>query len=163
MTTRTHQVHDTHHDDTELITVDDPSTGELVAQFRPTSAAGVEFAVSAAAAAFTTWRRTTPAQRGDALLALADDVSASAALLADVESREAGKPRASVLADEIPVIVDQLRFFAGAARRLDVPASGEYATDHTSSVYREPIGVCAQITPWNYPLMMAVWKLAPTA
>lgn len=143
------------------VDVRNPANGEVCTTFSSTSSKGVEDAVSAAASAFVEWRRTPPAQRSAALLLIARDLADQAGAFAEVESQEAGKPLTAVLCDELPAMVDQLQFFAGAARRLDVPSAGEYVVDHSSSVRREAIGVCAQITPWNYPLMMAVWKLAP--
>ena len=121
----------------------------------------VDSAMDSSLRAFRTWRRSTPAQRQDALLAIADTLAARAGEFADAECRETGKPRASVLAEEIPFCVDTLRFFAGSARHLEGKAAAEYAGDRTSWIRREPVGVCLGITPWNYPLMMAVWKIGP--
>ncbi|MGW0415842.1 aldehyde dehydrogenase family protein, partial [Streptomyces collinus] len=115
----------------------------------------------AAEDAFDGWATTTPAQRQTALLRIADAVEAAADELADAEVADTGKPRALFLADEMPAIVDVLRYFAGAARNLPGAAAAEYTPGRTSLLRREPVGVCAQITPWNYPLMMAVWKIAP--
>jgi betaine-aldehyde dehydrogenase len=117
--------------------------------------------MSAAAAAFESWRDTTPAQRQLALLKIADAVESRVDELLDIECRNTGKPRSLTASEEIPPMVDQLRFFAGAARVLEGRSAGEYMAGHTSYVRREPIGVCAGITPWNYPMMMAVWKFAP--
>jgi betaine-aldehyde dehydrogenase len=114
-----------------------------------------------AAAAFETWRDSTPAERGRALLRIADAVEARAEEIVAAECRNTGKPVALTLAEELPPLVDELRFFAGAARVLEGRSAGEYMRGHTSYVRREPIGVCAQVTPWNYPMMMAVWKFAP--
>ncbi|MFV2085351.1 gamma-aminobutyraldehyde dehydrogenase [Micromonospora sp. LOL_021] len=139
----------------------DPCTGEVFAQSPTSSPADVDRAMSAAATAFESWRDTTPAQRQLALLKLADAVEARAADLVDAEVRNTGKPRQLTADEELPPSVDQLRFFAGAARVLEGKSAGEYLAGHTSYVRREPIGVCAQVTPWNYPLMMAVWKIAP--
>ncbi|WP_432038491.1 aminobutyraldehyde dehydrogenase [Streptomyces cucumeris] len=139
----------------------DPSTGEPSGLAMVSTATDVGLAVRAAQAAFTSWRRSTPKDRQRALLCLAEALEAHAEQLADAECRETGKPRRVVLEEEIPQCVDQLRFFAGAARVLQGTAAGEYAQGHTSLTRREPLGVCAQITPWNYPLMMAVWKVAP--
>ncbi|MCT9821274.1 aminobutyraldehyde dehydrogenase [Microbacterium sp. W1N] len=138
-----------------------PVTGEVYGQAHTSTAADVDAAFAAAEAAFPAWRAATPAQRQRALLRLADALEAHADEFADLESQDTGKPRASLVADEIDQSVDQLRFFAGAARDLDGRAAAEYAEGFTSFVRREPIGVVAQVTPWNYPLNMAVWKIAP--
>jgi betaine-aldehyde dehydrogenase len=139
----------------------DPSTGETFATAPLSGPADVDVAVRAAAAAFETWRDTTPSERARALLRLADAIEDRADDLVAVESRNTGKPVQLTLDEEIPPSADQVRFFAGAARLLEGRAAGEYVTGHTSYVRREPIGVCAQVTPWNYPLMMAIWKIAP--
>jgi betaine-aldehyde dehydrogenase len=139
----------------------DPSTGQAYAAAPVSSAADVDEAMTAAAAAFETWRDCTPSERSRALLKFADAVERRAAELTEAECRNTGKPLAVATADEVPPSVDQLRFFAGAARVLEGKSAGEYLPDHTSVVRREPVGVCAQVTPWNYPLMMAVWKIAP--
>ena len=139
----------------------DPSTGEAYAQAPVSGPDDVDAALRVAAEAFGTWRDATPAERSLALLRLADAAEARAENLAAVECRNTGKPVALTMSEELPPIVDQLRFFAGAARLLEGRAAGEYMKDHTSFVRREPIGVCAQVTPWNYPLMMAIWKIAP--
>ncbi|SCL28118.1 betaine-aldehyde dehydrogenase [Micromonospora nigra] len=143
---------------TDLI---DPCTGEVFAQAPVSGAADVDAAMRAAATAFEGWRDTTPAERQRALLKLADAVESRAAELVDAEVRNTGKPRQLTTEEELPPTVDQIRFFAGAARLLEGRSAGEYLAGHTSYVRREPIGVCAQVTPWNYPLMMAVWKIAP--
>ena len=139
----------------------DPATGEVYGTAPRSSAADVDAAVTAAARAFAAWRRTTPAERQRLLLRLADLVEARADELLDAEVRSTGKPRETTRAMEILRSADQLRFFAGAARTLEGSAAGEYAAGHTSLIRREPVGVVAQVTPWNYPLMMAVWKIAP--
>ena len=139
----------------------DPTTGRASGQAGICGAAEVDTAMESAARAFRGWRKSTPAARQDALLALADALAAQAEEFADAECRETGKPRASVLAEEIPFCVDTLRFFAGSARHLEGKAAAEYAQDRTSWIRREPVGVCVGITPWNYPLMMAVWKIGP--
>ncbi|MGY0235971.1 gamma-aminobutyraldehyde dehydrogenase [Longispora urticae] len=139
----------------------DPTTGKVYASAPVSGAADVDLAMAAAARAFATWRDTTPADRQRALLRIADAVEARADELIDAECANTGKPRAVTAAEELPAMVDQLRFFAGAARMLEGRSAGEYLAGHTSFVRREPIGVCAQVTPWNYPMMMAVWKLAP--
>jgi betaine-aldehyde dehydrogenase len=139
----------------------DPATGEEFGRAVISRAAEVDAAVQAAADAFLAWSRTTPGERQLALLKLADLLEANASEVADAEVRETGKIRSVVLGDEIPQCVDQIRFFAGAARALGTAAAGEYIPGATSYQRREPVGVIAQITPWNYPLMMAVWKIAP--
>jgi betaine-aldehyde dehydrogenase len=139
----------------------DPSTGEAYAKAPVSSAADVDEALQAAATAFETWRDTTPAERSLAMLNFAAAVEDRAQEITDVESRNTGKPVALTLTEELPPSVDQLRFFAAAARLLEGRSAGEYMRDHTSMIRREPIGVCAQVTPWNYPLMMAVWKIGP--
>lgn len=139
----------------------DPTTAQPLGEAPNSRAAEVDAAVGAAADAFPGWRRTTPAQRQQAILALADLVEEHAEELIDCEVRNTGKPRAATRDLELLPCVDQLRFFAGAARVLTGVAQAEYETGYTSSVRREPVGVVAQITPWNYPLMMAIWKLAP--
>jgi betaine-aldehyde dehydrogenase len=139
----------------------DPSTGEIIAQAASSSSEDVDHAVAAASRAFESWRTTTPQERSLALLRLADAVEEHADELAALESKNAGKPIETVKADEIPAIVDPLRFFAGAARCLEGRASGEYVSGYTSIIRREPAGVVGQIAPWNYPLMMAIWKIAP--
>jgi betaine-aldehyde dehydrogenase len=139
----------------------DPSTGEVFATAPLSGPADVEAAVSAAASAFEGWRDSTPSERQRALLRIADAIEARAAELVQAESQNTGKPVQLTLDEEIPPMVDQIRFFAGAARLLEGRAAGEYMAGHTSFVRREPVGVCAQVTPWNYPMMMAVWKWAP--
>ncbi len=139
----------------------DPSTGEAYAKAPISSAADVDDALQAAATAFETWRDTTPAERSLAMLKFAAAVEERAQEITEVESKNTGKPVALTLSEELPPSVDQLRFFAAAARLLEGRSAGEYMRDHTSMIRREPIGVCAQVTPWNYPLMMAVWKIGP--
>ncbi|GAA2867170.1 gamma-aminobutyraldehyde dehydrogenase [Microbacterium arabinogalactanolyticum] len=139
----------------------DPATGEVDGSIPLSDADDLDAAYAAAAAAFTIWRDTTPAERQLALFRIADAMAARAEEFADLESQDTGKPRATLVADEIEQSVDQLRFFAGAARSLEGRAAGEYLAGHTSYVRREPIGVIGQVTPWNYPLNMAVWKIAP--
>ena len=121
----------------------------------------VAAAMSAAATAFGSWGRTTPATRQLALFRLADALEARAEEIVRVESADTGKPIALTHSEEIPMIVDHLRFFAGAARHLEGVGAAEYMEGMTSYVRREPVGVCAQVTPWNYPLLMAIWKVAP--
>jgi betaine-aldehyde dehydrogenase len=139
----------------------DPSTGEPYVQAPVSGAADVDAALVTAAEAFETWRDTTPAERSLALLRFASAVEARAEDLVEAESRNTGKPVALTRSDEVPPLADQLRFFAGAARILEGKSAGEYLRGHTSMIRREPVGVCAQVTPWNYPMMMAMWKIAP--
>ena len=139
----------------------DPATGESYATAPVSGEKDVDRALRAAAAAFETWRDTTPAERSLALLKFADAIEARAEDLVEAESRNTGKPIAMTRSDEVPPCADELRFFAGAARVLEGRSAGEYLADHTSMIRREPVGVCAQVTPWNYPMMMAVWKFAP--
>jgi betaine-aldehyde dehydrogenase len=138
-----------------------PATAETMAEVPESSVEEVDAAVEAARAAFAGWAATPPGERAAALLALADRIEENSEELADIEARNAGKPRQAFLDDEIPFMADNLRFFAGAGRVLDGKAAGEYMADHTSVIRREPVGVVGQITPWNYPLMMAVWKIGP--
>src|SRR4051795_12822913 len=124
-------------------------------------AADVDAAMTAAAAAFESWRDTTPSERQRALLRIADAMESRAKEIVDAECETTGKPVQLTLDEELPPTLDQIRFFAGAARVLEGRSAGEYRAGHTSMIRREPIGVCAQVTPWNYPMMMAVWKFAP--
>ncbi len=139
----------------------DPSTGEAYLEAPVSGAKDVDAAAEAAAAAFPGWRDATPSERSLALFRIADAIEARAGELVDVECANTGKPKAVTLSEEIPPMIDQIRFFAGAARHLEGKSAGEYLADHTSMIRREPIGVCAAVTPWNYPMMMAVWKWAP--
>ncbi|HEY2552855.1 MAG TPA: gamma-aminobutyraldehyde dehydrogenase [Streptosporangiaceae bacterium] len=139
----------------------DPSTGEAFATAPVSRDSEVDAAVSAAAEAFGGWRDATPGERSLALIRIADAIEANAEQLVKTESQNTGKPIALTLSEEIPPMVDQIRFFAGAARMLEGRSAGEYMAGFTSFIRREPIGVCAAVTPWNYPLMMAVWKWAP--
>jgi betaine-aldehyde dehydrogenase len=139
----------------------DPATEAVYASSPVSSSHDVDVAFHAAADAFEEWGETTPGERQLALFRIADAMEARADEFADLESQDTGKPRASLVADEILLSVDQIRFFAGAARNLEGKSAGEYLKDHTSFVRREPIGVIGQVTPWNYPLNMAVWKFAP--
>jgi betaine-aldehyde dehydrogenase len=138
-----------------------PATGEELARAPISSAEDVDRAVGAARRAFASWSQTTPAQRAQALLALADLVEEHGAEIARLEALNAGKPIENVVNDEIPVMADNLRFFAGTARSLEGRAAGEYMEGYTSFTRREAVGVIGQVTPWNYPLMMAIWKFAP--
>ncbi len=139
----------------------DPSTGEAYARAPVSDAGDVDNALRAAASAFETWRDTTPAERSLILLRFADAVEARAEDLVVAESRNTGKPVGITTSDEVPPLADELRFFAAAARAGEGRSAGEYLADHTSMIRREPVGVCAQVTPWNYPMMMAIWKIAP--
>ncbi len=139
----------------------DPSTGQVVAKAPVSTAADVDAAYASAASAFAEWGQTTPSERQQALLKLADAIEARADDFVKLEAQNTGKPWALTTSEEIPPAVDQIRFFAGAARVLEGRASAEYMKGHTSWVRREPIGVVGQVTPWNYPFMMAVWKIAP--
>ena len=145
----------------EAFDVVDPATEAAYASSPVSSAADVDAAFQAAAAAFEVWGESTPAERQLALFRIADEMERRADEFADLESQDTGKPRATLVEDEILLSVDQIRFFAGAARNLEGRATAEYMPDHTSSIRREPIGVIGQVTPWNYPLNMAVWKFAP--
>ncbi len=145
--------------DTEAVL--NPATGEELARAPVASAEDVDRAVGAARRAFEGWSQTTPAQRAEALLALADVIDENADDIARLEALNAGKPIEAVKGDELPVMSDNLRFFAGAARCLEGRAAGEYMEGYTSFTRREAVGVIGQITPWNYPLMMAIWKIGP--
>src|SRR4051794_8191061 len=137
-----------------------PATGEVIARVPEGGPADVERAVAAARAARIAWRDTTPGRRQELLLAMADVVDRHAEELAALEIANVGKPNA-LAAEELPICADELRFFAGAARTSHGPTAGEYGEGYTSMVRREPLGIVGQIAPWNYPLMMAIWKIAP--
>jgi len=145
----------------DTIDLVDPVTGDVYAKSPVSNDADVDSAYRAAAAAFEEWGETTPSERQKALWQIADAMEAKADEFAAAEVQDTGKPIALTLSEEIAVGVDQIRFFAGAARNLEGRASAEYMKDHTSIIRREPIGVVGQVTPWNYPLMMAIWKFAP--
>jgi len=147
--------------DGETEPVLNPATGEEIAQAPLSGAADIDTAVAAARRAFESWSQTTPAARAEALLAIAGAIEEHGEELAREEAINAGKPLAAVLGDEIGVMADNLRFFAGAARCMEGRAAGEYMEGHTSIIRREPVGVIGQVTPWNYPLLMAVWKIGP--
>ena len=148
--------------DTESFSdVFDPATGKVYGIAPNSSAADVSGAYQAASNAFEGWKDSTPAERQLALLRIADVIEKRADEIADVESKDTGKPRPALARTEVKGIVNQIRFFAGAARNLEGRASAEYARNHTSWIRREPIGVIGQITPWNYPMVMATWKFAP--
>ncbi|HEY7935956.1 MAG TPA: gamma-aminobutyraldehyde dehydrogenase [Candidatus Limnocylindrales bacterium] len=144
----------------QTLAVENPANGEVIGHVQASGPEDVDRAVKAAAKAFQTWQHTTPAERSSALLKLADAIEARADELGRLESRNAGKPVGAAI-DEIPVMVDNLRFFAGAARVMEGKAANEYMAGHTSMIRREPVGVVASIAPWNYPLMMAGWKIGP--
>ncbi|MEV1170865.1 gamma-aminobutyraldehyde dehydrogenase [Nonomuraea sp. NPDC049784] len=139
----------------------DPCTGEAYLQAPISGAEDVDAAFAAAAAAFESWGRTTPGERANLLLKVADAIDARADEINEAECLNTGKPRARMAEDETPVAGDHFRFFAGAARTLEGPTAGEFLAEHTSVIRHEPIGVIGQVTPWNYPMMMAVWKIAP--
>ena len=145
----------------DTIDLVDPVTGDVYAKSPVSTDADVDSAYQAAAAAFEEWGETTPSERQKALWQIADAMEAKADEFAAAEVQDTGKPIALTLSEEIAVGVDQIRFFAGAARNLEGRSAGEYMKDHTSIIRREPIGVIGQVTPWNYPLMMAIWKFAP--
>jgi betaine-aldehyde dehydrogenase len=139
----------------------DPTTGQVVAHAPVSGAEEVDAAYDAAGRAFEEWGRTTPSERQQALLGIAGAIESHAEELIALESANTGKIKSLTASEEIPPMVDQLRFFAGAARVLEGKAAGEYMAGHTSWIRREPIGVVGQVTPWNYPLLMAVWKIGP--
>ena len=147
--------------DSEPVELVNPSTGEVFASAPVSSKADIDRAFAAAAGAFPGWRDSTPAERSMALLRIAEAFEANADRLIEVESENTGKPLELTRSEELPPCADQIRFFAGAARVLEGRSAGEYLAGHMSMIRREPIGVCAAVTPWNYPLMMAVWKWAP--
>jgi len=145
----------------ETLDIVNPANGEVYATSPVSNESDVDAAYKAADKAFETWSQTTPSERQLALFRIADALETRAEEMADVESKNTGKPRSTLVEYEVLVSVDQIRFFAGAARNLEGRATAEYAKDHTSSIRREPIGVIGQVTPWNYPLNMATWKFAP--
>ena len=145
----------------EIERVLDPACGALLAEVPEAGAEQLHKAVSAAHRAFDAWRDTTPAERSAMLLKLAAAIEAQAETFARLESLNCGKPYARALGDEIPAVVDVFRFFAGACRTMSGPLAGEYLAGHTSLIRRDPVGVVGSIAPWNYPLMMAAWKIAP--
>jgi betaine-aldehyde dehydrogenase len=147
--------------DGQTLDVTNPATGQVYLNSPLSGAEDVDRAYQAAATAFEGWRDTTPSQRQQALLKFADAIESRAEEIIAVECENTGKPIGLTRSEEVPPMVDQLRFFAGAARVLEGRSAGEYMAGHTSYVRREPVGVCGQVTPWNYPMMMAVWKFAP--
>lgn len=144
----------------EALPVVDPSTGEEITRVAEADEAQVDAAVAAAARAFETFSHTPPAERSALLLKVADVLKENAEELAGLESQDVGKPWPSALDDEMPLSIDVFRFFAGAARTMTGSAAGEYVEGHTSMIRRDPVGPVAAIAPWNYPMMMAAWKLA---
>ncbi|MCP2032383.1 aldehyde dehydrogenase (NAD+) [Okibacterium sp. HSC-33S16] len=146
---------------TETIDVVNPATGDVVATSPVSNETDVDTAFAEAQTAFASWRRTTPSQRQAMLLKIADAMEANADELVEAQHRNTGQPREAIRVEEVITGADHLRFFAGAARVLEGKSAGEYLENHTSFIRREPIGVVAQVTPWNYPIMMAIWKIAP--
>ncbi|MEX6429576.1 MAG: gamma-aminobutyraldehyde dehydrogenase [Ferrimicrobium sp.] len=138
-----------------------PSTGEVYASAPASREADIDAAFHSAAVAFEGWRDSTPSERSLMLLRLADAIEEHATELVEAETTNTGKPVSLTMSEEIPPMVDQIRFFAAAARNLEGKSAGEYMANHTSFIRREPIGVCAAVTPWNYPMMMAIWKIGP--
>lgn len=144
----------------EALSVVDPSTGEEIVKVNEASGEQVDAAIAAAEEAFETYSRTTPAEHSSLLLKIADVLDENSQELAELESQDVGKPWPSAHDDEMPLTIDTFRFFAGAARTMNGSAAGEYVEGHTSMIRRDPVGPVAAIAPWNYPLMMASWKLA---
>jgi betaine-aldehyde dehydrogenase len=138
-----------------------PATGEQYAEAALSGEADVDLAMRAASDAFEGWSNATPSERSLALIRIADAIEARGDDLMHAESENTGKPYAVHRGEEVGPMVDQIRFFAGAARHLEGKAAAEYMANMTSFIRREPVGVCAQVAPWNYPMMMAVWKFAP--
>jgi betaine-aldehyde dehydrogenase len=145
----------------ETYDIVDPTTGEVYATAPMSGAEDVDRAYGAAEAAFESWGQTTPQDRGNALLKIAQAIEDRVEEINAVECRDTGKPLALTMSEEMPYASDHFKFFAGAARLLEGRSAGEYMADHTSWIRREPIGVVGQVTPWNYPLMMMIWKIAP--
>ena len=145
----------------ETLDIINPATGTVFAKAPVSSEADIDLAMKSAANAFEVWRESTPGERQKALNKIADAIESRSEELIQVESENTGKPIAVTRQEEIGPMLDQIRFFAGAARHLEGRSAAEYFKGHTSFIRREPIGVCAQVTPWNYPMMMAVWKWAP--
>jgi betaine-aldehyde dehydrogenase len=145
----------------ETMPLIDPSTGEQYGTAPVSNQEDIDNAYAAATRAFTEWKRTTPSHRQKALLDFADEIERAGQALAEAEGRNTGKPVHVTMAEEVPPMIDQTRFFAGAARLLEGKSAGEYMAGHTSWIRREPVGVIGQVTPWNYPMMMAIWKFVP--
>src|ERR671923_776351 len=141
--------------------VTNPANGEVIAEMQLSTEEDVDRAVAAAKRAFPSWSATTPGERPAAIIKLADLLEEHAEEISDLEAADAGKPRNAFLEDEMPFLCDNLRFFAGAGRVLEGKSAGEYVENRTSLIRREPVGVVGQIAPWNYPLMMAIWKIGP--
>ena len=146
---------------TDFIDLVDPVTGELDGRSPVSTPEEVDRAYAAAARASTSWKRLTPGRRQALILELADAVAARRDEISQVQARDTGQPVRYIASEEVDQGVDQLRFFAGAARLLEGKSAGEYLEGHTSSIRREPIGVVGQVTPWNYPFAMAIWKIRP--
>src|SRR3954470_15420441 len=139
----------------------DPTTGEVYAQAPMSGLEDVDRAYAAAATAFDVWSEFTPKDRGNALLKIAQAIEDRIEEINAVECKDTGKPLGLTMSEEMPYASDHFKFFAGPARLLEGKSAGEYMADHASWVRREPIGVVGQVTPWNYPLMMMIWKIAP--
>lgn len=163
MTIRQNFINNTYVDSqsTEMFDLVDPASGEVIGQSPNSNQQDIDDAYAAANAATATWGRATPSARQTAMLKLADAIEARSDDLVEAQSRNTGQPRYLVASEEVAVGADQVRFFAGAARMLEGAASGEYMEGYNSVIRREPIGVVGQVTPWNYPLMMALWKIGP--
>src|SRR5699024_4648892 len=145
----------------ESLAVTNPASGEVIASIAEAGAEQVDAAMRAADEAFESWSRTTPGERAERLLALADRFDGAREEIGQLESRNCGKPYHLTLSEELPLCSDVFRFFAGAARTMTGSVAGEYVADHTSMIRRDPVGPIAGIVPWNYPMMMAAWKIAP--
>ena len=145
----------------QFIDLINPTTGEVFATAARSNEKDIDFAYNAAAKAFESWKNTTPSERSMALWKIADVLEKNIEEIVNLESENTGKPIAVTMAEEVGPMLDQIRYFATAARNLEGKSAGEYMKGHTSMIRREPIGVIGQVTPWNYPMMMAVWKFAP--
>ena len=145
----------------QFIDLINPTTGEVFAMAARSNEKDIDFAYNAAAKAFESWKNTTPSERSMALWKIADVLEKNIEEIVNLESENTGKPIAVTMAEEVGPMLDQIRYFATAARNLEGKSAGEYMKGHTSMIRREPIGVIGQVTPWNYPMMMAVWKFAP--
>ncbi|MFM7525353.1 MAG: aminobutyraldehyde dehydrogenase, partial [Actinomycetota bacterium] len=145
----------------DTLDIINPATGKVYATSPNSKQADIDAAMNAAQRGFETWKESTPSERSLALFRIADAIEARKDEFIAMEVENCGKPVAITTSEEIPPMVDQIRFFAGAARMLEGKSAGEYMKGFTSMIRREPVGVCAQVAPWNYPMMMAVWKFAP--